>query len=213
MGYPDGTIRPDGHVSREEAATLFFRLLSEETRDKMIQSENSYSDVEEGRWSSTAISTLSGMGVVEGYADGMFHPAQTITRAEFAVFASRFDNRALQELPGFADTQDHWAGNEISRVVALGWISGDADGNFRPDAYITRAEVASMVNRMLQRSVDSEDALLEDMKEWADNMDRSKWYYYDLQEAANSHDYERAADGTGEKWTSLREDPDWKEWE
>lgn len=214
MGYPDGTIRPGGHVSREEAAVIFFRLLSEETREKMLGTENAYADMAAGRWSGTAVSTLSQMGIIKGYEGGLFHPEKKITRAEFAVFASRFDTRELSDLPGFADTREHWAKSEIGRVVALGWIEGYPGGSFRPDDYITRAEVARTVNRMLQRGVRNAEALTADMTVWPDNTDSGKWYYFDLQEATNSHTYERISDdGNAEVWTGIEQGPAWEEYE
>ena len=213
IGYPDGNVRPMGNITREEIATIFFRLLEKETRQDLLASTNFFRDVSDSNWSNTAISTLASVGVIRGYEDGAFDPMGKITRAEFATIAARFDETNIEGLPVFTDTQGHWAEESISRAASLGWVRGYEDGSFQPNEFITRAEAATLINRMLLRLVEDESSLLPDMNVWADNSDTSEWYYLDIQEATNSHDYERIGDSNYESWISMREDPDWKQYE
>lgn len=213
QGYPDGAVHPVGLITREETATIFFRLLTETCRDKLLTRENSFADVSDGRWSNAAISSLASCGIIAGYPNGEFAPSGQITRAEFAAIASRFDDNDIDVHVVFTDTAGHWAEDEISRAASLGWVRGNPDGSFGPDEYITRGEVAAMVNRMLLRLVKDESCLLEDMKAWPDNQDTSAWYYLDIQEASNSHGFERIEDTVYEKWVELMDDYDWSEYE
>lgn len=211
IGYPDGTIMPHKNIIREEAATIFFRLLTEDSRTNYLKAENSFSDVQVSRWSNKAVSTMANAGIVNGYPDGSFLPGKGITRAEFATMAVRFaGDKGGTEKVSFSDTANHWAIKNIESAASLGWIKG-SNGKFRPDDYITRAEVATIVNRMLEREVENVEDMLEDMNVFSDNINVRAWYYYDLQEAANSHDYERkVSDKLPEKWTEMKTDPDWK---
>lgn len=208
IGYPNGNVHPEGTITRAEVATIFFRLLKDEIREANFSRTNSFSDVGEGQWFSNAISTMARMGVVKGYEDGTFRPNEPITRAEFAAIAARFDQRAHSSRVIFTDTYGHWAANEISRAAVNGWINGYPDGSFKPDQQITRAETMALVNRMLNRDPEDPSDLLNDMIRWPDNMDTNKWYYIDVQEATNSHDYERNTKLT-EKWTELQAPKDW----
>lgn len=213
MGYPDGTVRPTAGITREEAAAIFFRLLTEESRGKYLKRENSFSDVSAGRWSNSSISTLTNAGILKGYPDGSFGPQKHITRAEFAAIVSRFDTREIENPVAFSDTADHWAEEEIGRAAALGWIRGNPDGTFAPEKNITRAEVTALVNRMLLRLVEDKSALLSNMKTWPDNADTSLWYYLDIQEASNSHLYERIGETQYEKWIQIIAGIEWSELE
>ncbi|MCD7947166.1 MAG: InlB B-repeat-containing protein [Oscillospiraceae bacterium] len=214
IGYPDDTVRPNANVSREESATIFFRLLTDDTRDELLSKSNSFGDVASNRWSNTAISTLAAAGVLSGRPDGTFDPAGYITRAEFATLAAGFDERDIDITLTYSDTAGHWAEEAISRATALGWIQGRSDGTFGPDEYITRAEVATFVNRMLLRLIEDESAFLPGMKVWPDNSDTSQWYYLVMQEATNSHLFERVSDDSNyEIWLSLIDDPDWLQYE
>lgn len=211
MGYPDGTVRPGAGITREEAASVFFRLLTEESREKYLQRENAFTDVKSSRWSNTAISTLTNAGILKGYSDGSFKPQKRITRAEFAALVSRFDTREIEDPIVFGDTAGHWAEEEIGRAAALGWIRGKPDGLFAPEQDITRAETATLVNRMLLRLVEDKSSLLHDMKTWPDNKDEQKWYYLDIQEASNSHLYERIGETMIERWLAIIDDIPWSE--
>jgi len=207
IGYPDGKVHPEGNITRAEVATIFFRLLKDEVRDANLSRTNSFSDVDSGAWYNTAISTMAAMGIVKGYEDGTFRPNANITRAEFAAIAARFDTTAAQPVY-FTDTYGHWATAEISRAARNGWINGYPDGSFKPNQAITRAEAMALVNRVLNRDPAEPEDLLDDMIQWPDNMDTAKWYYLDVQEATNGHDYERDTNPT-EKWTELQEPRDW----
>ena len=148
VGYPDKTVRPQNGITRAEVATIFFRLLTDETRNANSTKSNSYSDVAAGAWYNHAVSTLSAMGIVKGDSDGKFNPNAPITRAEFAAIAARFDDKANTTTADFSDIASHWAKNEISAASNNGWINGYPDGTFRPDAAVTRAQFVLMLWRM-----------------------------------------------------------------
>ena len=212
VGYPDKTVRPQNGITRAEVATIFFRLLTDETRDANSTKSNSYSDAAAGAWYNHAVSTLSAMGIVKGDSHGKFNPDAPITRAEFAAIAARFDDKANTTTADFSDIASHWAKNEISAASNNGWITGYPDGTFRPDNKITRAEAMTLVNRVLKRLPETEEDLHDDMIKWSDNSDVSQWFYLDVQEATNSH-YYQTKENQFEKWTKLRETRDWTELE
>jgi len=212
IGYPDGTVRPEAPITRAEVATIFFRLLSDDVRNNYLTKENAFSDVEPKAWFNTAISTLTAMGIVNGYPDGTFRPDSFITRAEFAAIAARFDTNGNTLPANFTDLYDHWSAEEVSIAANNGWLLGYGDDLFRPDQDITRAEAMTVINRVLQRIVKDPANLLPNMVTWSDNLDPAKWYYLAVQEATNSHDYRREADGF-EIWLALQPNRDWKEFE
>lgn len=207
-GYPDGMVKPNGRITRAEVATIFYRLLDPEVRERSRTRQNDFSDVHAGDWFCTAVSTMARLGVVNGYPDGRFAPNEPITRAEFAAICARFDQNAASGAAGYTDIRGHWAAQEIARATELEWVYGYADSTFRPDQSITRAEAMAIVNRVLKRDPGSREDLLDEMDEWADNMDAASWYYLDVQEATNSHDYARRGD-TREYWTELFAPPGW----
>ena len=212
VGYPDSTVRPQDGITRAEVATIFFRLLTDETRNANSTKTNSYSDVAEGAWYNHAVSTLSAMGIVKGDSQGKFNPNAPITRAEFAAIAARFDDKANTTAVDFSDIASHWAKNEISAAANNGWINGYTDGTFRPNNKITRAEAMTLVNRVLKRLPETAEDLHNDMIKWSDNSDTSAWYYLAVQEATNSHYYD-LKENKYEKWSKLRETRDWTELE
>ena len=212
VGYPDKTVRPQNGITRAEVATIFFRLLTDETRNANSTKSNSYSDVAAGAWYNHAVSTLSAMGIVKGDSQGKFNPNAPITRAEFAAIATRFDDKANTTAVDFSDIASHWAKNEISAAANNGWINGYTDGTFRPNNKITRAEAMTLVNRVLKRLPETAEDLHNDMIKWSDNSDTSAWYYLAVQEATNSHYYD-LKENKHEKWSKLRETRDWTELE
>ncbi len=212
VGYPDKTVRPQNGITRAEVATIFFRLLTDETRNANSTKSNSYSDVAAGAWYNHAVSTLSAMGIVKGDSDGKFNPNASITRAEFAAIAARFDDKANTSAASFSDIANHWAKDEISAAANNGWITGYTDGTFRPNNRITRAEAMALVNRVLKRLPETDEDLHADMIKWSDNSDASQWYYLDVLEATNSH-YYQTKENQFEKWTELRDTRDWTELE
>ena len=211
VGYSDGTVRPNANISRAEVATIFFRLLKEEVRDGNLTAENTFADVTDGQWHNKAISTMAKLGVVKGRNAEAFDPDASITRAEFAAICARFNTKPVENSGSFSDVSGHWAENEIERAAAFGWISGYPDGTFRPDARITRAEAMTMINRVLCRMPQSESDLLDSMVTWPDNKP-SDWHYLAVQEATNSHDFDRQGE-VGESWTKLTSVPDWKRYQ
>ena len=212
IGYPDGTVHPNGQITRAEVATIFFRLLKDEVRDGAFTTSNSYSDVAYGKWYNNPISTMSALGIITGYPDGTFKPNKPITRAEFAAIAARFDETQSGKSATFSDVIGHWAAKEIGIAYYNDWIKGYPDGTFKPDQNITRAEAMTLINRVLERKPESPADLLTNMNKWTDNMDTSKWYYLDVQEATNSHGYTRKTFNY-ELWRQMLPDPDWSRYE
>lgn len=178
IGYTDGTVRPENNISRQEVATIFFRILTEESREANLTEENNFTDVDSARWSNKAISTMAAMGVVNGYTDGTFKPEADITRAEFATMAARFIKSEVVAENRFTDVAGHWAEEYITKAAYAGWVEGNESGTFRPDDYITRAEVMAIVNRVLKTDK-SDDVVSELDPNWIDNP-KSAWYYKDV---------------------------------
>lgn len=211
VGGPDGTVRPNDSMTRAGVATIFFRLLKDSVRDANLLTGCTYTDVPDGHWANTAISTMTGLDIVRGYDAAAFGPGDPITRAQFAAICARFDTGKSNGSRTFSDIKGHWAKAYIERAAELGWISGFQDGTFRPDAYITRAQAVTMINRMLNRVPEDPSDLLPGMNVWPDCRP-GDWFYLAIQEATNSHDYRRKA-GSYETWTGLNADPDWIRYE
>lgn len=209
IGYDDGLVHPGKEITREEAATIFFRLLSDESREIYLSKTNSFTDVESTRWSNCAISTLTGAGIITGKTATTFEPSSPITRAELVVIASRFTAIEYAGSDLLSDIGGHWAQAELNNAANKGWISGYDGSLFLPDRNITRAEAVTLINNVLNRKINSNQSV--DWVTWDDNVEGS-WYYMAIQEASNSHHYERGADGF-ETWTSMRENRDWTEFE
>ena len=213
LGYEDGTVRPNGNISRAEVATVLFRLLKDDVRAQNLTKENAYSDVSDTAWYAAAVSTLSKMGVISGYPDGTFRPNAPITRAEFAAMIARFDETAKSADTPFTDISGHWAENAIGKAYGNGWIKGSSKTVFCPESNLTRAETATLLNRVLHRLPEKESDLLANQIAWPDNP-KTFWGYLAIQEATNSHEYEHKADGVHETQTAKRENRDWsKEFE
>lgn len=207
VGYEDGTVRPNANISRAEVAAIFFRLLKDDVRDDNLTANSVFTDVAFGKWYNKSISTMAKIGIVKGRTANAFAPNAPITRAEFAAICSRFDRSNVEIKSDFNDISGHWAEKEIRRAASLGWIQGYTDGSFKPDQNITRAEAASMINRMLHRLPETVDDLLDGMIQWPDNQP-SDWYYINMQEATNSHDFKQKGE-INEYWTKLTENPNW----
>lgn len=213
LGYEDGTVRPNGSISRAEVATVLFRLLKDDVRAQNLTKDNAYSDVSGTAWYAAAVSTLSKMGVISGYPDGTFRPNAPITRAEFAAMIARFDETAKSADTPFTDISGHWAENAIGKAYGNGWVAGSSKTVFCPESNLTRAETATLLNRVLHRLPEKESDLLANQIVWPDNPE-TFWGYLAIQEATNSHEYERKADGVHETQTAKRENRDWsKEFE
>jgi uncharacterized repeat protein (TIGR01451 family) len=206
----DGTVRPQANMTRAEAVTIFFRLMDDSHRASIWSQENSFNDVNEGQWFNNAISTMANAGLITGHG-GYFRPNDPITRAEFAIFAARFMGHGNSTVSGgrFSDTAGHWAESQINVANELGWVTGFHDGTFRPNQHITRAEVAALTNRVLQRLPETVDDLLPDMIMWPDNTNQTTWYFIYIQEATNSNYFEMKADGIHKTWTGLFAPRNW----
>lgn len=208
VGFLDGTVRPQAEITRAEVATIFFRLMTEDSRQANWATENPFFDVDGAQWYNNALSTSTRAGLIRGCPDGGFYGQRSITRGEFAAIAARFDSEEYQGPDPFSDISGHWAREEICRAARRGWIQGYPDGTFRPDEPITRAEVTALVNRMLRRAP-GPDVLAKDMIRWPDNPEDA-WYYLDIQEATNGHTYDRDDPAaSAERWTGLTENRDW----
>ncbi len=210
IGYEDDTVRPLKNITRAEAVTIFFRLMEDDYRAANWSMENPFSDVNAGNWHNNAVSTCLKAGALKHFAqDAAFLPNQAITRAEFASIAAGFVSGEItgESIGDFSDTEGHWAAADIRKAVEAGWIKGVGGNRFAPDETITRAEVMTIVNRMLDRVPDAEH-MLPDMKKWLDNPEDA-WYYEAVQEATNEHDYDVDEFGA-ESWTEILEARDWK---
>ena len=207
-------VKPNNQITRAEVATIFYRLLEDEVRDEYDTTTNDFSDVTADSWYNQTVSTLARMGIVKGYEDGSFRPNAPITRAEFGAIATRFfaETGATYEPGTFTDvTGDEWFANAIQDAVNLGLIGGYEDGTVRPNNNITRAESCAIVNRTLGRVPDADHLLpADEMKTWPDDPE-SAWFYADMQEATNGHEYEWITeDGNKvEEWLSIMLDNDW----
>lgn len=201
-GYPDGTVRPMNNITRGEVAQIIYRLMLPGFRDSHYCDTNSFGDVDENVWCNVPISTLADAKLINGYSDGTFGYNRSITRAEFVAIISRFFAVSGGGECPFADIADHWARTDIEKIASLGYVKGRTGTTFEPDAPITRAEAAAILNRILERGTAAE-FMLENMKVWPDNL-AGAWYYEDIQEASNGHDY-KGEDGH-EVWTVLAQD-------
>ena len=211
IGYKDGNVRPYGLISRAETTTIFFRLLKDSVRDGNLLTSNTYTDVADDYWANTAISTMTGLGIVQGRSATTFDPKAPITRAQFAAICARFDTGKSSGTQSFTDIKGHWAEKYIERAAELGWIKGFEDGSFRPDTYITRAQAMTMINRVLNRIPEENSDLLAGMNTWPD-CNPGDWFYLAVQEATNSHDFKHKA-GNYETWTGMNKNPDWTRYE
>ena len=215
IGYKDGLLRPNGNISRGEVATIFFRLLRDPVRTEYWSQTNAYSDVPAELWCNNAISTLSNMGIISGYSNGTFRPSAPITRAELTKIAAGFfaDNRVTSHYDGrFSDVSgSEWFASALEKAIEEGIVEGYGDSTFAPDQYITRAQACTIINRTLGRTPVA-NALLpaSQMLTWPD-CQPAAWYYAQMQEATNSHDYVWTTDASGkkEKWTKKLADRDW----
>jgi len=211
IGYKDGNVRPYGLISRAETTTIFFRLLKDSVRDGNLLTSNTYTDVADDYWANTAISTMTGLGIVQGRSADTFDPKAPITRAQFAAICARFDTGKSSGTQTFTDIKGHWAEKYIERAAELGWIKGFEDGTFRPDTYITRAQAMTMINRVLNRIPEENSDLLAGMNTWPD-CNPGDWFYLAVQEATNSHAFKHKA-GNYETWTGMNKNPDWTRYE
>lgn len=200
QGYPDGTVRPEGLITREEVSAVFYRLLESNYRTSILTQAESFPDINSNRWSIRHIATLANGKIIEGYPDNSFRPSKFITRAELATIASKFDRLTPSTKNMFSDIEGHWANSFINSAANKGWVNGYLDGTFKPDQYITRAEFVTLVNNVLSRRVHKEN-ILPEARKFPDLLE-TMWYYEDMMEAVNSHLYLRLEDGS-ELWIEL----------
>ena len=208
IGYSDGTVRPNGKITRAEVATIFFRLLDDDTRAKYWSSENNFSDVSADKWYNNAVSTLSRMGVIGGYADGTFRPDAPISRAEFAKIAVSFtQNNGSAVYNYFTDVKTtDWFAPYVTAAKDAGLIEGYSDGSFKPESKITRAEACAIVNRTLGRKPSKAHMKISDRIDWPD-VQTTDWFYEAIMEATNSHTCTMG--DRVETWTGKLPQRDW----
>ena len=209
QGYPDGTVKPAGNITRAETAAILFRLMDDASRKTYYSTKSGFRDVASGSWYNTYVATLNNAGVITDSSNGYFRPNEAITRAELAAMLAKFSETTVAANYFNDVSAKYWAANAIAICAKLGWITGYPDGTFRPDKNVTRAELMAMINRATGRAPKSADAFLPGMKTWSDNT-ADKWYYLDVQEATNSHSY--TVKGS-ETWTALTSDPNWSLYE
>lgn len=209
QGYPDGTVKPAGNITRAETAAILFRLMDDASRKTYYSTKSGFRDVASGSWYNTYVATLNNAGVITDSSNGYFRPNEAITRAELAAMLAKFSETTVAANYFNDVSAKYWAANAIAICAKLGWITGYPDGTFRPDKNVTRAELMAMINRATGRAPKSADAFLPGMKTWSDNT-ADKWYYLDVQEATNSHSY--TVKGS-ETWTALTSAPNWSLYE
>lgn len=210
QGYPDGTVKPAGSITRAEVAAILFRLMDADSRSLYYSTASGFRDVDSTKWYNTYVATLNNAGVITDSRTGYFRPNDAITRAELAAMLAQFAEKKSAAIYFSDVSAGYWAANAIALTANLGWINGYPDGTFGLDKTVTRAELMAMVNRATGRAPKSTGALLSGMKTWKDNADTARWYYLDVQEATNSHTYLGAPTET---WTSLTATPDWSQYE
>ncbi len=217
IGYPEGDVRPEGNITREEVATIFYRILKDEFRDTIYTKNHNYSDVELSRWSNKAIATLTNGGFIQGYGDdaNTFKPAGDMTRLEFIVMATNFLDESDSEVKylddvKFTDVPERlsWGQEALQKAAVAELIDEDERTAFRPEEKIKRHEAMKIINRLLVRNVKA-DGLIDGFVKWPDNPEDAK-YYFEVIEATNSHTFERLSDGY-EKWTSVDQNWIWGE--
>ena len=199
VGYTDGTFGPERNMTRAEVTTMFARLLTEQIEADKTYS-NTFSDVPKGYWAANYIGYMQQFGIITGYSDGSFRPDAPVTRAEFAAIASRFE-KLTEGSKSFADVPDtYWAARYINFAATRGWVTGYSDGTFKPENTITRAEVAAVTCRLLERSADQSyiRSHLKELRTFSD-VTESHWAYWYAMEAANGHDYTKS--GGSENWS------------
>ena len=212
IGSSDALVRPNDNITRAGVATIFFRLLSDSVRDANLLTGCTYTDVPDGHWANTAISTMTGLDIVRGYDAAAFRPRRSHHPGPVCRYLRSVRHRQEQRQPHLLRTsraigprrissgRQSWAGSAASKTAPSA-----------PDAYITRAQAVTMINRMLNRLPEDPSDLLPGMNVWPD-CKPGDWFYLAIQEATNSHDYRRKA-GSYETWTDLNADPDWTRYE
>ena len=208
IGYSDGTVRPNGRITRAEVATIFFRLLTDDARQRNWSSENNFSDVSADKWYNNAVSTLCHMGVLGGYSDGTFRPNAPITRAEFAKIAVSFsqaNGSAVYSYFTDVKTTD-WFAPYVTAAKDSSLIEGYSDGSFKPENRITRAEACTIVNRVLGRKPSKSHMKISGRIDWPD-CTTADWFYEAIMEATNSHTYQMGK--RVETWNGKLPQRDW----
>jgi len=208
QGYTTGDFRPASNMTRAEAVVMFSRLLDKTMDLDKNYRNNYYPDVDLSLWYANQVCYMQQKGVLADFSrDNRFRPSEAVTRAEFATLASHFDNLVLTDANIFTDVPNsHWAVKYINSAAAKGWIKGYTDGTFEPESFITRAEVVTLVNRILKRKADEAyiTANLKNLPRSYSDLptSTSHWAYWDIMESSIGHDFTKQGDAD-EKWTAV----------
>mgnify|MGYP000025341656 CR=1 FL=1 len=194
FGYEDGTFKPDNDMTRAEAAAIFARLIAE-IKGETISGKTTFSDISNGYWCATELGYVERYGIIAGYEDGTFRPDAPVTRAEFTAMTVRYyklfnDVKYPANTTKYTDLDgSYWAVKDISFATSEKWLNGYADGTFKGDSNITRAEVVTIVNRATDRTPDKEyiNENLSVLDKFTDLKTNAYWAFYDIMEAANTH--------------------------
>ena len=205
IGFDDGNFYPNNNLTRAQTATMIYRLLTEERQEEIYTTENSFIDVDESKWYNDYVSSMVNGGYIVGYPDGTFGGDKPITRAEFVTILVRFFGLADVDCVFSDVAEGHWAYDYIATATTYGWINGYEDGTFRPDRALTRAEAVTVINRMLNRGVDETSQLGNNVLIFPDVADPRMWYYYEVIESSNFHEY--TGHRPNEMWTMVWQDP------
>ena len=199
-GYEDGTVKPDGNITREELAAILYRVSNDTS--SVVASGNKFTDVPADRWSAGAIEFMANKKVVNGYEDGSFKPANNLTRAEFAAMVARFaDLTDTAASRTFSDVDSsYWGFKSIMALNKAGYVNGYEDGTFRPEANVTRAEVMTVINKIIGRSADASYVKSLDNNRFSD-LNKDSWYYVDVIEATTDHNYKLNSSGVEIEWS------------
>ena len=206
MGYPDGSFRPDGDMSRAEAAAIFARLIADK-KNESVKGTPSFKDTPNNKWYSAFVGYLEKYNIISGYEDGTFRPDESITRAEFVTIAVRYyslfnEVKSVSNTTKYNDlSNNYWAIKNISYATSEKWLNGYSDGSFRPDIVVTRAEVVTIINRATGRNADTEfiNKNLTVLNRFTDVKNNSHWAAYDIFEASNDHT--GITSGSNEIWS------------
>ena len=190
-GYPDGTFKPQDNVTRAEAAQMFATLLNGGTNFG-TSSMTKFSDANDD-WYSKAINYVVSKNLISGYPNGTFKPNESITRAEFAQMISGYVKNEKNSSSDFQDVKDHWAKDAIDKLYGNKNVSGYPDGSFKPNAKITRAEAVTILNSVFNRNTNKNslnNVNTSSLNKFSD-VSEGFWAYYNILDAANTHDRER----------------------
>ncbi len=204
-GYPDGSVKPDGDITREEMSAILYRITNHDYEKPFVATGTVFPDVEASRWSAHDVEYMAQNAVVLGYPDGEFKPSRNLTRAEFAALIFRFTGIKRAEINNqFTDLENtHWAYKEILSLIHSGFMEGYPDKTYKPEKNITRAEVMTVINKILGRK--PLESYVKSLKfNPYNDLFIDKWYYVTVLEATITHNYWLDTKGYEYKWEDVK---------